>query len=134
MIATSLVVAANAASVAALRAVASAGFTANTVATALVSAGNRAYYRWTPASTATDDALSVIKPTDISVGNPGRWLIRDWVETSTEGFYSGLLFSVDLGATASAASYAFEIGNDWEFSCLTIEGSNRRAWFKKRTQ
>ena len=37
--------------------------------------GAGAYFVWSAASTATDDNSTVIRPTSVLVGNPGRWLL-----------------------------------------------------------
>jgi hypothetical protein len=132
MIATNLTIVIHAGTLAALRAQVSSGLVALNLATCLHSAGNRALYRWATSSTATDDGMAVVKPTDISAANPGRWLLVDWVETAAEGFHGEVFFSVDLGASASATAYAEQVGNNWCFAGITIEGSNRRAWFRKR--
>lgn len=58
---------------------ANAGLTGSSILTLVghTSAGDRGnrHYRWSSASTAADDGASIIKPDDVSGGNPGRWLL-----------------------------------------------------------
>ncbi len=131
MIATQLTLVGNFANLTNFRNQASAGFTANSRATCILSAGNRPIYRWNSALTTADNGVSVVKPNDIGGASPGRWVISDWVETSSDSISSQAVFSIDLGTSASASVYDFQLGAGWRLLTLTIEGTNRIAWFVK---
>lgn len=131
-IAVNNAVAVQAANPAALRAQASAGLTAASVASCVEQNGQVAVYSFFPASTATDtgDATpGVRKPNDIGAGSPGRWLISDWPDTSaTNGTYRMFIFPVVINASGPSVE---TIAAGWALAGVTEVGGVRTAYFYK---
>lgn len=121
---------------AALRAQSPAGLTAQHVATVVqTSPAGRAFVRYAPGSLDADNPPTVWKPDAILSGNPGRWLLLDWVELAGEQDKGIIIQGIALPNNAPPnANGAVRLGLEWQPLCVTQDGTSRMAWFYRTVQ
>lgn len=76
-----------------------------------------AYFRFDSNSVAADDGATVLKPDDVPVGNPGRWLLASSGTSSSGGIYSDNIITF---VSPSAPDAADDANLNTPF--LTIQG------------